>query len=95
MIGDAWQLIDAWQISLILAFLLAIAELLTFSFGLLGMAVGMMTVAALQYWGDGLSLNRDILAFALASATAFVVFRAVFRRRSDQRKLDRDDINQY
>lgn len=86
---------DAWQISLILAFLLAIAELLTFSFGLLGMAVGMLTVAALQYWGDGLSLNRDILAFALASAAAFIAFRAVFRRRSDQRKLDQDDINQY
>ncbi len=86
---------DAWQISLILAFLLAIAELLTLSFGLLGMAVGMLTVAALQYWGDGLSLNRDILAFALASAAAFIAVRAVFRRRSDQRKLDQDDINQY
>ena len=86
---------EAWQISLILAFLLAIAELLTFSFGLLGMAVGMLTVAVLQYWGDGLSLNRDILAFALASAGAFIAFRAMFRRRSDQRKLDQDDINQY
>lgn len=86
---------DAWQISLIIALLLGIAEVLIPSFGLLGMAVGMLTVTGLQYWGDGLSLNRDILAFALASAAAFLVFRMMFRRRSDERKLDQDDINQY
>jgi membrane protein implicated in regulation of membrane protease activity len=86
---------EAWQISLIIGLLLGIAELLTLSFGLLGMAVGMLSVAALQYWGGGLSLNRDIITFAVASAAAFLVFRMVFRRRSDQRKLEQDDINQY
>jgi membrane protein implicated in regulation of membrane protease activity len=86
---------DAWQISLVIALLLGIAEVLVPSFGLLGMSVGMLTVTALQYWGDGLSLNRDILAFALASAAAFLAFRMAFRRRSDQKKLEQDDINQY
>jgi membrane protein implicated in regulation of membrane protease activity len=87
--------VDAWQISLILAILLAIAELLSFSFGLLGMAVGMLAVAGAQYAFDGLSLNRDILIFASASAIAFLIFRATFKRRSDQQKLQQDDINQY
>lgn len=87
--------IDAWQISLIIAFALAILELLSLSFGLLGMAVGMLAVSAAQYWGDGLSINRDVLIFAFASALAFFAFRMVFRKRSDQQKLQQDDINQY
>jgi len=87
--------IDAWQISLIIAFALAILELLSLSFGLLGMAVGMLAVAAAQYWSEGLSINRDVLIFAVASALAFFTFRMVFRKRSDQQKLQQDDINQY
>jgi membrane protein implicated in regulation of membrane protease activity len=87
--------VDAWQLSLVLAILLAIAELLSFSFGLLGMAVGMLAVAATQYVSGGLSMNRDVLIFALASAIAFLIFRALFKRRSDQQKLQQDDINQY
>jgi membrane protein implicated in regulation of membrane protease activity len=86
---------DAWQISLIVGVLLAIAELLTLSFGLLGMAVGMVAVAAIQFFADGWSLSRDVIVFAVASAVAFLIFRAVFRRKSDQQKLEQDDINQY
>ncbi len=86
---------ESWQVSLVLAILFAIGELLFFSFGLLGMAVGMLAVAATQFGLGGLSLNRDVLIFAISSALAFLAFRLLFKRRSDQQKLQQDDINQY
>jgi membrane protein implicated in regulation of membrane protease activity len=86
---------DAWQISLLIAVALAIAEVLTLSFLLLGLAIGMVTVAALQFAGDGFSAMRDVLAFAVASFVAVVAFRKLFGKRSDQQKLEQDDINRY
>ena len=61
---------QAWQISLIVAALLAIAEVLTLSFILLGFAVGMALVALLQFLGDGYSAVRDISIFAVGSLVA-------------------------
>jgi len=86
---------DAWQISLLIAVALAIAEVLTLSFLLLGLAIGMVTVAALQFAGDGFNAMRDVLAFAIASFIAVVAFRKAFGKRSDQQKLEQDDINRY
>jgi membrane protein implicated in regulation of membrane protease activity len=86
---------DAYQISLLLAFALAIAEMLTLSFILLGFGAGMLVVAGAQYAGGGYSLNRDVLIFAVASAIAILALRRVFKKRSDQKRLEQDDINQY
>ena len=86
---------QAWQISLIVAALLAIAEVLTLSFILLGFAVGMALVALLQFLGDGYSAVRDISIFPVGSLVATLVFRAVFRRRSDQSPANDDDVNRY
>ena len=85
---------QAWQISLILAAVLAIAEVLTLSFILLGFAIGMTLVALLQYFGDGYSAVRDISVFAMGSLVATLAFRAVFKRRSDQAPAG-DDVNRY
>jgi membrane protein implicated in regulation of membrane protease activity len=86
---------DAWQISILIAVLLAIGELLSFSFILLGFSLGMATVALLQALTDGFSPARDVLSFAIASFAAVVICRRVFGRRSDQQKLEQDDINRY
>ncbi len=86
---------ETYQISLLLAVVLAIAEVLTLSFILLGLSVGMLAVAMLQYLGGGLSLGRDVLVFALASLLAILLFRRIFRKRSDQQVLEQDDINRY
>jgi membrane protein implicated in regulation of membrane protease activity len=87
--------VDAYQISLVLAFALAIAEMLTLSFILLGFGMGMLAVAALQYATGGYSLNRDLLVFVLASAIAILTLRRLFKKTSDQKRLEQDDINQY
>lgn len=86
---------DAYQISLIIAFALAIAEVMTMSFILLGFSLGMLAVAGSQYLFNGYSLNRDVMLFALVSAVSFLVFRKLFKKKSDLTRLAEDDINQY
>jgi membrane protein implicated in regulation of membrane protease activity len=85
---------QAWQISLILAAVLAIAEVLTLSFILLGFAIGMALVALLQFFGDGYSAVRDISVFAIGSLVATLAFRTVFKRRRDQSEAT-EDVNRY
>jgi len=86
---------DAYQISLIISFVLAIAEVMTLSFILLGFSIGMLMVSGVQYLFDGYSLNRDLMVFAVVSVVSFLVFRKVFKKSSDVKTLREDDINQY
>jgi membrane protein implicated in regulation of membrane protease activity len=86
---------DAYQISLIISFVLAIAEVMTLSFILLGFSIGMLVVSGVQYLFDGYSLNRDLMVFAVVSVVSFLVFRKVFKKSSDVKTLREDDINQY
>lgn len=85
---------QAYQITLILAFALGMAELLTGAFLFLGMAVGAVSVALLQWLNSDWSLNRDLLLFATVSVCAFGGLRKWFARASDQ-STALDDINRY
>ena len=86
---------QAWQISLILAAVLAIAEVLTLSFILLGLSVGMVLVAIVQYWSEGFQVGRDLAIFALGALIAVVTFRMLFRRRRDLDRSIDEDVNRY
>ena len=86
---------DAYQISLIISFVLAIAEVMTLSFILLGFSLGMLAVSLVQYLFNGYSLNRDVMVFALVSVVSFLVIRKLFKKKSDLKMLAEDDINQY
>ncbi|MEK0431827.1 MAG: hypothetical protein EBW49_05595 [Betaproteobacteria bacterium] len=86
---------DAYQISLIISFVLAIAEVMTLSFILLGFSLGMLAVSGVQYIFNGYSLNRDVMVFALVSVVSFLVIRKLFKKKSDLKMLAEDDINQY
>lgn len=86
---------DAYQISLIISFVLAIAEVMTLSFILLGFSVGMLAVSGVQFLFNGYSLNRDLMVFALVSVVSFWVIRKLFKKKSDLKILAEDDINQY
>ena len=78
---------DAYQISLIISFVLAIAEVMTLSFILLGFSIGMLVVSGVQYLFDGYSLNRDLMVFAVVSVVSFLVFRKLFKKSSDVSKM--------
>jgi membrane protein implicated in regulation of membrane protease activity len=51
---------DAYQWTLIAALVLGMAELLTGSFVLLGLAVGALAAGLVQWLAGGVSLNRDL-----------------------------------
>ena len=71
---------DAYQISLIISVVLAIAEVMTLSFILLGFSIGMLAVSGVQYVFDGYNLNRDVMVFAVVSVVSFVALRKVFKK---------------
>lgn len=85
---------EAFQITLIIAFVLAACELLTGAFVMLGLGFGALVVAAVQWLGGGLHVNRDLLIFAISAAAAFVAFRKLFRRKDDQQD-SATDVNRY
>ena len=75
---------DAHQFSWLLAFVLALLELVTGDFIFLGIAVGMVAVATTQWLGGGLSLNRDFLVLAIFSVVAIYGFRKIFKKFKDE-----------
>ena len=86
---------DAYQVTLIVAFVLGMAELLVpGAFIFLGTAIGALAVAALQWLASDFSMNRDLVVFAAVATAAFVVLRKIFARPSDQETVDKD-VNQY
>lgn len=85
---------EPFQVTLLLAIALAVGELLTGSFILLGLAIGAAVVAGLQWLGGGLHLNRDLLVFAIASTLAIAGCRRFFRRKDDQQD-NAGDVNRY
>ena len=85
---------EAYQWTLIAALVLGMAELLTGSFLLLGLAVGALAAGLVQWLTGGLSLNRDLLVFALVSVMSFLAFRKMFRKADDHQSAD-TDVNRY
>ncbi len=85
---------EAYQISLIVAFLFGIAEMMIGVFIFLGMAVGCLAVALIQWMTGDHALNRDLLVFALVASVSVVVLRQFFAKTKDQQTTDKD-INQY
>jgi membrane protein implicated in regulation of membrane protease activity len=85
---------DAYQWTLIAALVLGMAELLTGSFVLLGLAVGALAAGLVQWAAGGVSLNRDLLIFALVSVLSFLAFRKIFRKADDHQSAD-TDVNRY
>ncbi len=88
------SLLEPHQSTLILAFVLALVEVMTGAFLFLGMAVGALLVAAVQWATGEWVLNRDLLVFAVASVAAFATFRKVFKKPADQSE-ETNDVNQY
>jgi membrane protein implicated in regulation of membrane protease activity len=86
---------EIYQISIVLAIVLAIAELLTLTFIFLGMSGAMLCVAVIQYFTGTFSWPREVIIFVVASVAVTLVFRKIYRNKTDQTTLKADDINQY
>ena len=86
---------EIFQISLGIAIVLVILELITTTFIFLGFAAGFLVVGVVQFITGNLNLNRDLLVYAVVSALAIFTFRSIFKKRTDQKKLIGDDVNLY
>jgi membrane protein implicated in regulation of membrane protease activity len=86
---------EIYQISIVVAIALAITELLTLTFIFLGMSGAMLCVAVIQYFTGTFSWPREVIVFVVASVAVTVIFRKIYRNKTDQTRLKADDINQY
>ena len=86
---------EYYQISILIAVVLIIVEVITTTFITLGFAVGVLAVALIQYLNDDFQFNREIVTFTIVSLFAIIFFRKVFKKKTDQKKLTNDDVNLY
>ena len=86
---------EFYQLSITVAIVLVILEMLTGTFILLGFGFGALFVGFFQFMFNGLSVNRDLLVFAIVSLISIYLLRRFFKSNSDQKKLIEEDINQY
>jgi membrane protein implicated in regulation of membrane protease activity len=86
---------QAYQLTLCLALVLAILEISTLSFISLSFALALLPVAALQYFSGHFSLARDVVWFAVGSLGLIVAFRMILKKKKDQMQATEQDINVY
>lgn len=86
---------EFYQISIIVGISFIILEMFTLTYIFLGMGIASFAVALFQYLFDGLSLNRDLMIFAIVSLVTILVSRKIFKRQSDQSISGEEDVNQY
>ena len=86
---------ETYQISIIAGIVLVIIELFTFTFIFIGLGIAMFAVSIVQFFFDGLSVNRDLMIFAIVSLISIIAIRKIFKKQSDQNLPTIDDINQY
>ena len=83
-----------YQTTLVVALLLAVAEIFVPGFFFLAVSVGVLAVAPVHFLTDNFDFARDVSIATGVSAVAFIAFRKIFRHRGDE---DRGigDINRY
>ncbi len=87
---------EAFQISLVIAFALAVVEVMTLTFIFLSFSMSFLGIALFQFLTGEFSINRDIGIFAALSIFFTVLFRGIFRREKDQKSINQDDdVNSY
>lgn len=85
---------EFYQITIIVGISFIIIEMFTLTYIFLGMGIASFAVALVQYLFDGLSVNRDLMIFAIVSVIVILASRNIFKRKSDQ-SISSDDVNQY
>lgn len=87
---------EHYQISLLLAAILAIAEITFYTFIFLSFSLSLVLIALVQYLSNDFSLNREIILFSLFSIVFVTLFRKFFYGKRDHKKIDGDDdVNMY
>ena len=88
-------MIEIYQISIILALASIVIEMLTGTLILSAMAFSFLIVALFQYVSNGFELDRDLIIFSVSMFMSIFFLRITYKKKSDVKRLDSDDINMY
>ena len=86
--------LQAYEMALILGVVILALEMITGVFICLSLAIGLFSVALIQFLSQNFYLERDVLIFAVVAMGAFVGLRLTFRSKGDV-KTAREDVNDY
>ena len=87
--------IEPYQLSVITAIILALIELVSFSFIFIGFASAMMVTAIVEYFLGNFSWNRDLLIFSITSILFIYFYRRYFMKIKPEETMVDKDVNKY
>ena len=86
-------MIDAYQITLIIAIIAIILEMLTGTLLLFSVAFSFVIVSIFQFVSNGLDINRDLIIFSISMGVSIIFLRKTYKKKTDTSRLKDDDIN--
>jgi len=88
-------MIDPYQLTLIVAIIFFIAEMLTGSLILLAFSFAFGIVAIVQFTQSGYLIERDLIVFIASSIVGILFLRVRYQKKTDEKILKDDDVNLY
>lgn len=83
-----------FEISLIVAALFLLVEMLTGTFVFLSFSIATFVISIFEFCFNGFSLKRDLLTFVVLTIISAIVLRFFFRAKGDT-KVAHEDVNKY
>ena len=88
-------MIDPYQLTLILAIIFFIAEMLTGSLILFAFSFAFAIVAIVQFTQSGYVIERDLIIFTVSSIVGILFLRVRYQKKTDEKIPKNDDVNMY
>jgi membrane protein implicated in regulation of membrane protease activity len=88
-------MIEVYQLTLILAIIAIIIEMVTGTLLFFSIAFAFLIVAIFQFVSNGLEIDRDLIIFAISMGVSIIFLRKTYRKKTDIKHLKDDDVNIY
>jgi membrane protein implicated in regulation of membrane protease activity len=88
-------MIEIYQITLILAIISIILEMITGTLLLYSVAFSFLIVAIFQFISDGFEVDRDLIIFSICMLVSIIFLRKTYKKKTDVKCLKDDDVNLY
>jgi len=86
--------LELYQTTLAIALFLVVAEMMTGTFFLLGLAVGVGALVPIHFYTSEINWGRDLIVVATISGLAFILLRRMFKNPADSGST-KNDLNNY
>lgn len=86
--------LELYQTTLAIALFLVVAEMMTGTFFLLGLAVGVGALVPIHFYTSEINWGRDLIVVATISGLGFILLRRLFKKPADSEST-KTDVNTY